>query len=83
MLETPRILQYRKCHTQSIRVKIWTVKICQVRTISRKGQVFEQWIVGFVDGEGCFSIALYRNRTYKLGWQVLPDFVVVQGEREH
>lgn len=42
---------------------------------------FEQWIVGFVDGEGCFSIALYPNRTYKLGWQVLPDFVVVQGER--
>jgi hypothetical protein len=41
----------------------------------------EQWIVGFVDGEGCFSIALYPNRSYKLGWQVLPDFVVVQGKR--
>jgi hypothetical protein len=42
---------------------------------------FEQWIVGFVDGEGCFSIALYPNRSYQLGWQVLPDFVVVQGKR--
>ena len=41
----------------------------------------EQWIVGFVDGEGCFSIALYPNRKSSLGWQVLPDFVVVQAER--
>ncbi len=42
---------------------------------------FEQWVVGFVDGEGCFSVALYPNRKSSLGWQVLPDFVVVQGER--
>jgi len=42
---------------------------------------FEQWIVGFVDGEGCFSIALFRNRKSSLGWQVLPDFVVVQGKK--
>lgn len=41
----------------------------------------EQWIVGFVDGEGCFSVPVYRNRTYKIGWQVQPRFAVVQGER--
>lgn len=39
---------------------------------------FEQWIVGFVDGEGCFSISLVRNRTAKLGWQVQHEFVVSQ-----
>jgi hypothetical protein len=39
------------------------------------------WIVGFVDGEGCFSISIFKNRTTKLGWQVLPEFVVTQGER--
>ncbi len=42
---------------------------------------FEQWIVGFVDGEGCFSVSIFRNRTYRLGWQCQPAFVVVQGER--
>jgi hypothetical protein len=39
---------------------------------------FEQWIVGFVDGEGCFSVPIFRNRSTKLGWQAQPEFVVVQ-----
>jgi hypothetical protein len=42
---------------------------------------FEQWVVGFVDGEGCFSVPVFRNRTCRLGWQVQPDFTVVQGAR--
>src|SRR5215831_8819145 len=42
---------------------------------------FEQWIVGFVDGEGCFSVPLFRNVTTRLGWQVQPEFVVAQGRR--
>jgi hypothetical protein len=36
------------------------------------------WIVGFVDGEGCFSVPIQRNSTTALGWQVQPQFVVVQ-----
>ncbi|MEA2902041.1 MAG: hypothetical protein QOH36_1928 [Actinomycetota bacterium] len=42
---------------------------------------FEQWVVGFVDGEGCFSVPIFRNPTCRLGWQVQPEFTVVQGER--
>jgi len=38
------------------------------------------WLVGFVDGEGCFSCPVFQNRTMTLGWQVQPAFVVVQGE---
>jgi hypothetical protein len=38
------------------------------------------WLVGFVDGEGCFSIPIFRNGSTKLGWQVQPAFAVVQGE---
>jgi hypothetical protein len=41
----------------------------------------EQWIVGFVDGEGCFSCPVQRNPTMRLGWQCQPRFAVVQGER--
>jgi hypothetical protein len=36
------------------------------------------WIAGFVDGEGCFSCPVFRNRTMTLGWQVQPSFAVVQ-----
>src|SRR5947209_13665417 len=39
------------------------------------------WVVGFVDGEGCFSVAIQRCRVMKLGWQVFPEFVVTQGAR--
>jgi|SRR3989344_2093817 len=41
----------------------------------------ESWIVGFVDGEGCFSVSIFKNPTTKSGWQVLPEFVVTQGEK--
>src|SRR5438067_1026169 len=39
------------------------------------------WIVGFVDGEGCFSISVQRCSVVKLGWQVFPEFVVTQGAK--
>jgi hypothetical protein len=38
----------------------------------------EGWIVGFVDGEGCFSCPIFRNTPMTMGWQVQPQFVVVQ-----
>lgn len=38
------------------------------------------WLVGFVDGEGCFSCPIFRNGSMTLGWQVQPSFTVVQGE---
>ena len=38
------------------------------------------WVVGFVDGEGCFSCSIYRNHEMTLGWQVRPSFDVVQGQ---
>jgi hypothetical protein len=40
-----------------------------------------QWVVGFVDGEGCFSVPIFRNHSCRLGWQVQPAFTVVQSER--
>jgi hypothetical protein len=36
------------------------------------------WITGFVDGEGCFAVPMHRNPTSSVGWQVQPQFVVVQ-----
>ena len=40
------------------------------------------WVVGFVDGEGCFYVGVSRNRIMKTGYQVLPEFRIVQHERD-
>jgi hypothetical protein len=39
------------------------------------------WVVGFVDGEGCFSVSIQRSPVLTLGWQVFPEFVVTQGAK--
>lgn len=37
-----------------------------------------EWVVGFVDGEGCFHVSVNRHSEMKFGFQVLPEFVIVQ-----
>ena len=39
------------------------------------------WIIGYTDGEGCFSVTLIRNQKTKYGWQVFPEFVLTQGKK--
>ena len=45
------------------------------------------WVIGFVDGEGCFSIGFVRQRNrvsrrgYRTGYQVAHRFAVTQGAR--
>jgi hypothetical protein len=45
----------------------------------------EGWVIGFVDGEGCFSIGFVRQpggpgrSGYKTGYQVAHEFAVTQG----
>ena len=40
------------------------------------------WVVGFVDGEGCFSVSVHRNPVVRRtrGWQLSPVFHVYQHE---
>ena len=40
------------------------------------------WVVGFVDGEGCFYIGINPLPEMSLGYQVLPEFRIVQHERD-
>ena len=45
------------------------------------GSVLEpQWVVGFVDGEGCFSVSVHRSVAMRRhrGWQLQPTFHVYQ-----
>jgi hypothetical protein len=45
------------------------------------------WVVGFVEGEGCFSISFVRQsgssmrKGYRTGYQVTHEFAVTQGAR--
>ena len=46
---------------------------------------FRGWVIGFVDGEGCFSIGFVRQsdrpgrKGYRTGFQVSHEFAVTQG----
>ena len=40
------------------------------------------WITGFVDGEGCFHVGVNAHADMRAGYQVLPEFTVVQHERD-
>ena len=41
-----------------------------------------EWITGFVDGEGCFHVGVARHPDMTAGFQVLPEFTIVQHERD-
>jgi hypothetical protein len=38
----------------------------------------ESYIAGFVDGEGCFHVAIQRNPCTRSGWQLVPEFRISQ-----
>ena len=57
----------------------------QQETKDTTQQLDPGWIVGFVDGEGCFSVSIHRNTRYARrtgGWQLTPAFQVYQHEKE-
>ena len=41
-----------------------------------------RWVSGFVDGEGCFHVSINKSPQMSIGWQVLPEFRIVQHERD-
>jgi hypothetical protein len=38
----------------------------------------DAYVAGFVDGEGCFHVAIQRNDSTRVGWQLVPEFRVSQ-----
>ena len=40
------------------------------------------WVVGFTDGEGQFFVGINPNPQIPTGYQVLPEFMIVQQERD-
>jgi hypothetical protein len=83
MLETPCIQRY----------SLTVAPCCQGGNVSsdkpsgadnqQERPLAAEWVVGFVDGEGCFGVPIFRNRTCRSGWQCQPEFAVVHGGEEH
>lgn len=41
-----------------------------------------EWVSGFVDGEGTFYVGINRNSTMTCGYQILPEFRIVQHKKD-
>src|SRR5579859_7503479 len=52
----------------------------QQETVRPRLELDPQWVVGFVDGEGCFSVSIHCNPYVRQtrGWQIHPVFHVYQ-----
>ena len=54
----------------------------QQETIKPRIELEPSWVVGFVDGEGCFSVSIHQNPYVRRtrGWQIQAVFHVYQHE---
>ena len=45
--------------------------------------ILDPWFVtGFADGEGSFSVSIYKNAEFKVGWRVLLNFSIGLNEKD-
>jgi hypothetical protein len=83
MLENPVVSRT----TRDVRKDAYSDKVSSAENQQERLSEFRGWVVGFVDGEGCFSIGFVRQAGraersgYITGYQVTHEFVVTQGER--
>ncbi|MBM2816525.1 MAG: homing endonuclease [Ignavibacteria bacterium] len=42
-----------------------------------------EYLAGFIDGEGCFSVSVHPNPNAKFGWIIDPDFTINQHKQSH
>jgi hypothetical protein len=43
-----------------------------------KNRVFEEYLSGYTDGEGCFSVSFTRRDKFKVGFETKPSFTISQ-----
>jgi hypothetical protein len=88
MLETPSIRWYSftvtpSCEGCAVSSENPSGADNQQETVGSMFELDPQWVVGFVDGEGCFSVSIHRNPNVRStsGWQLHPTFQVYQHVR--
>ena len=88
MLEHPSIRRYSSCHNPLLGGGVESENPSgadnQQETSSSCTVLDPNWIVGFVDGEGCFSVSVHRSSMMRRhrGWQLQPVFHIYQ-HRDH
>ena len=50
--------------------------------VQSQARLDPQWIVGFVDGEGCFFVGINPHPEMTSKFQILPELTVVQHQRD-
>jgi LAGLIDADG endonuclease len=81
MLENPAVSRT----TRDVRQDVYSDNVTGAENQQERPIEFRGWVIGFVDGEGCFSIGFVQQprRTgrsgYATGFQVTHEFVVTQG----
>lgn len=48
------------------------------RKLPRRRKELHYYVAGFIDGEGCFSVSVKRQKNARFGWVIDPVFHVVQ-----
>ena len=48
-------------------------------TLNKKRNI-QEYISGYVDGEGCFSVSFSKREKFLVGWETKPSFSVSQNE---
>lgn len=41
-----------------------------------------EWLAGFIDAEGCFSVSIFPSKDVRIGYRVIPQFCIGLGRRE-
>jgi hypothetical protein len=83
MLENPVVSRT----TRDVRKDAYSDKVSSAENQQERLIEFRGWVIGFVDGEGCFSIGFVRQPSrpgrsgYRTGFQVAHEFAVTQGEQ--
>lgn len=62
-------------HTRRLYCHKVVEQSCREKPIQNLSHKMNPWfITGFVDGEGCLSVTIVKNKELKVGWRVQPSF---------
>jgi hypothetical protein len=54
-----------------------------INLIQNQNKELNPWFVtGFIDGEGCFGLYIYKKAALKIGWNVFLDFKITLHEKD-
>jgi hypothetical protein len=73
---------FRGTIRREVKGKYMTPQRPDVGDPHRFSKLSPDWIVGFIDGEGCFYVGINKHSDLRTGYQILPELTVVQHERD-